>query len=355
MASHYGAVPTRSCCGAFRDALMDCWLRCRAGSGVRCCCCCPLKVPTKSRALAYAQAHCLYVDADAAVENRAAVEVERAALPPKARGAIRIVVASDTHSRHIDLGVLPHGDLFVHCGDILMSARLWTDAGQVDKLRAFNAWLGSPAVPCATKVVIMGNHDSVAPKLGKEQLAAVLTNATYLENDLLGEGGGGEGKGGCLTGCSGLRIFATPLSRGRSGNAAYQDDAFAAATEAAAANVAEPVDIFITHGPSQSNITSNSTPGELESWARHLRPRLHLWGHAHELHGVRIDDEVVSVCASISDIRYRAEQLAVVVDLTPRGGGGGGGGCDAGVLVGGEEEKNGTGDGTRRRGSSNRA
>ena len=59
---------------------MDCWLRCRAGSGVRCCCCCPLKVPTKSRALAYAQAHCLYVDADAAVENRAAVEVERAAL-----------------------------------------------------------------------------------------------------------------------------------------------------------------------------------------------------------------------------------------------------------------------------------
>ena len=305
MASHYGEVPTRGCFGAFRDALMDCWLRCRAGSGVRCCCCCPLKVPTKSRALAYAQAHCLYVDADA-TENRAAVEVERAALPPKASGAVRIIVVSDTHSRHSDLGVLPHGDLFVHCGDILMSARLWTDAGQVDKLRAFNAWLGSPAVPCATKVVIMGNHDCVAPKLGKEQLAAVLTNATYLENDLLGEGAGGEGKG-AKGGSSGLRIFATPLSQGRSGNAAYQDDAFAAATKAAAANVAEPVDIFITHGPSQRIITSNSTPGELESWARHLRPRLHLWGHAHDLHGVRIDDEVVSVCASISDIRSGAE------------------------------------------------
>jgi hypothetical protein len=53
------------------------------------------------------------------------VEVERTALPPKAaHGVVRIVVVSDTHSRHRDLGVLPAGDLFVHCGDVLMSGRL---------------------------------------------------------------------------------------------------------------------------------------------------------------------------------------------------------------------------------------
>jgi predicted phosphodiesterase len=240
----------------------------------------------------------MYVNADS--KNQSAVELQRTALPAKSPGAVRIVVVSDTHSKHGALGTLPAGDMFVHCGDILMSARLWSGAGQVAKLRAFNEWLGS--VPCTTKVVVMGNHEAIAPRLGKAQLATLLTNAKYLENEVWDVGG--------------FRVFATPLSKGHSGNAAYQDSAFAAATTKAAANVALPVDILITHGPQGTFMAS--TPGKLEPWAQRLKPRLHLWGHAHSLHGVRIDDDIVSVCASIMDNSYCPEQLAVVVDLTPR-------------------------------------
>lgn len=224
-------------------------------------------------------------------------------MPPKANGVVRIIVVSDTHCQHGELGALPEGDLFVHCGDILMSGRLWTDAGQVKQLQAFNSWLGH--VPCTTKVVIMGNHEMVAPSLGREQLAALLPNAKYLENEAWD--------------VCGLRMFATPLSRGHSGNAAFQDDAFATATEAAANATTDPVDILITHGPSQSNITSRSTPGELEPWAKHLQPRLHLWGHAHALHGVRFADGIVSVCASIMDVQYCPVNFVVVIDITPAG------------------------------------
>jgi len=198
------------------------------------------------------------------------------------------------------LGSLPEGDLFVHCGDILMSARLWTEAGQVAKLRAFNAWLDS--VPCTTKVIIMGNHERVAPSLGRTLLAEIFSNAQYLENEACN--------------VAGLSIFATPLSsKGRSGNSAFQDEAFAAATEAAA-NATEKVDILITHGPAQQNVGSSS-PGELETWAQHLQPRLHLWGHAHGLHGVRVSEHVVSVCASVNDIDYCPIQLVAVIDIKP--------------------------------------
>jgi len=137
---------------------------------------------------------------------------------------------------------------------------MWTGAGQVAKLREFNSWLGT--VPCANKVVIMGNHESIGPSLGRARLAALLTNAKYLENEVLD--------------VCGFRVFATPLSKGRSGNAAYQDEAFAA-TAKAAAKATAPVDILITHGPSQGKVSSRSTATELEPWARHLKPRLHLW------------------------------------------------------------------------------
>jgi hypothetical protein len=152
-------------------------------------------------------------------------------------------------------------------------------------------------------VVILGNHDNIAPKLGRDTIAELLSNATYLENEEAVDVAGG------------LRLFATPLSHGHSGNDAYQSDAFAAATEAAVLPLKPHVDVLISHGPSQQGKIANETPGELEPWARKLQPRLHLWGHAHALHGVRFSDNLVSVCASIMDVGYCPEQLAVVVDL----------------------------------------
>ena len=65
---------------------------------------------------------CLYVDdttsGSAANEPRL---IPRTSLPPRRSGVRRLVVVSDTHARHRELGELPEGDVLIHCGDLLMS------------------------------------------------------------------------------------------------------------------------------------------------------------------------------------------------------------------------------------------
>merc|ERR1712070_146850 len=225
--------------------------------------------------------------------------MSRSELPAKAEATSRLIVVSDTHGQHAELGELPRGDVLIHCGDILMSARFWSGAGQVQKLQAFNTWLGT--VPCEAKVVIAGNHDHVVPTLGREQMAALITNGQYLENDKVNIGG--------------LSLFATPVSRGKSGNAAFQGEEFANEAATAAKAVGE-VDVLVTHGPCRTKASADDA-GELETWARQLKPKLHCWGHDHAAHGVEVPDQglPVSVCASIMDTRYCPLQLPIVVDV----------------------------------------
>jgi len=278
--------PTRGIGGAISDTLYNAWLHFRVGAGT-----------TESKGT------CNYCTE----EEAEPVTLSRDELPPKAEGAIRVVVVSDTHGQHAEIGELPAGDIFIHCGDILMSARLWTDAGQVEKLKSFNEWLGS--LPFASRVVIAGNHDMVVPRLGVEATRSLLANASYLENDAVEVAGG-------------LTVFGTPCSRGKSGNSAFQDDAFHSQAQEAAAALIEGVDILVTHGPCQSAVSSRQS-GQLEPWLRHLKPRLHCWGHAHALYGVRecvgdSEGSMVSVCASTMTTGYNPRNPPVVIDLATR-------------------------------------
>jgi predicted phosphodiesterase len=264
-----------SCCGC----LLKCWLSCRVG-----------------KSNAYSQENCLYVRTDNEADIRATT-VRRSELGSPPEGTTRIVVVSDTHTQHEELGELPAGELLIHCGDILMSGRLWTAAGQIEHLTRFNEWLRT--VPCTHKLVVAGNHDAVVPKLGLSQMQQLLSNAVYLENTKVE--------------LSGLTIFGTPLSKGKSGNSAFQGDSFEQAT-LTAARLHGTVDILVSHGPSQSAISGDQL-GHLDGWASELKPRLHCWGHAHPLNGVRCKSGLVSVCASIMDTKYNPTNLPVVVDL----------------------------------------
>ena len=85
-------------------------------------------------------------------------------LPPKPVGSTRFVIVSDTHERHEKL-VLPPGDVLIHCGDVLCCSKYLSTRSGVEKLHAFNDWLST--VPCPTKLVIGGNHDSVMETIGK--------------------------------------------------------------------------------------------------------------------------------------------------------------------------------------------
>ena len=66
---------------------------------------------------------------------------------------IRMVCISDTHSavEHVELPFkIPDGDILIHAGD-------FTNYGEVDKVKEFNAWLGT--LPHTYKIVVAGNRD----------------------------------------------------------------------------------------------------------------------------------------------------------------------------------------------------
>eukprot|EP00965_Chrysotila_dentata_P169281 5590693-Pleurochrysis_carterae.AAC.1 len=74
-----------------------------------------------------------------------------------ANAGLRIVVVSDTHGLEYEfgdgLGVLPHGDVLIHCGDWHTH---WPETG-VSAAAAFDTWLSHQSHPL--KIVVRGNHD----------------------------------------------------------------------------------------------------------------------------------------------------------------------------------------------------
>lgn len=214
---------------------------------------------------------------------------------------IRVCIVSDTHERHHLFDEIPPCDLLIHAGDILMRGRMMPKRKAIGKLEKFNEWLA--LVPATHKVVIGGNHDRILEQLGAERVQSILTNATYMCNTSLH--------------ILGVHIFASPISSGRSGNDAFQSDAFLAATESAAQEIInsnQEVDILITHSP-------------FGPVADALQPRLmHVAGHVHAHHGVHTSHrknkdgekdprQWYKVAAPIMDKGYQPTQLPVVVDL----------------------------------------
>lgn len=245
---------------------------------------------------------CLFINAAVAAACTSDVHsavARRDELPPKPPGALRFVVVSDTHSRHAALGKLPAGDVFVHSGDILMSSRFWSPGGNVERYRAFNAWLAT--VPCPIKVVIGGNHDRELETMGPAASTALLSNAVYLENSAVE-----------VVAPSGqpVVLYGSPTSNGRSGNSAFQSAGVAAAALQGASALAAPLKavVLVTHGPAE----------DLQQ-ACGAGLKAHLWGHAHAAHGVRRGSNsgvhnFLSVCASVMDTSYCPTNLPVVFD-----------------------------------------
>lgn len=62
---------------------------------------------------------------------------------------MRIVVTSDTHTV-VDTSIIPDGDVFMHCGDLMTS-------GYPDDFKAQLEWLAE--LPHKTKLYTPGNHD----------------------------------------------------------------------------------------------------------------------------------------------------------------------------------------------------
>ena len=260
--------------------------------------------------------------------------------------------------------VMPAGDIFVYGGDMLFVSRWYHESTKAKKMTDFNEWLGTH-VNCPVVLCIGGNHDDLLQSLGRERAKSVLTNVThYIENNSVTVGN--------------LRFFGSPASEGRSHNRAFQSEDFRKAAQDASQSLhvevqagGEPIDVFISHGPEVSAPSELPTESPLQfpfpldrtAALRHcgmqtiytlpflarvltkivvspvphrtlqekivdlLAPRVHLWGHVHQLYGVShratktmkgsqmIPTGTLSVNASAMDHTMSPTNPPIVVDV----------------------------------------
>lgn len=304
---------------------------------------------------------CLYLDS---MDDKSGKITCNDNLPPLSDEFYRVVMVGDTHDRHTCLDSLPESDIFVHCGDIFMTSRFFSNECMMRKLIGFNEWLGN-SVKSKHKIVIAGNHDSHMEQMGPKGVQMILTNGTYLHNN-------------SAVIDNMFHIWATPKSKGTSLNRAFQTHGFAKYTdkcvqyfkkieknatgtmvnnqrERFALNVTGTSEVVtheskelklckeasnsdfttITATGTTSNEIKNSaiclpvhmlvTHGECSDIVHKITPEfLHVWGHAHNSYGVykqgdmikgHISAAPISICCPIMDFMYRPHSLPVVVDI----------------------------------------
>ena len=172
-----------------------------------------------------------------------------------------LVVISDTHGKHEDLGKLS-GDVLIHCGDLCDgSAR--GPAG----LDAIDAWFGEQDFECI--LCVGGNHDFAAQERWNRG-ATVLRNAVFLVDQAHEHGG--------------LKFYGSPWVTYLPGWAFYEEPD---ALKSRWTGIPDDTDVLITHTP-PLEILDTTRDGTAHLGCPHLRrrvgevaPRLHCFGHVH--------------------------------------------------------------------------
>jgi Icc-related predicted phosphoesterase len=210
---------------------------------------------------------------------------------------MKIVCIADTHELHGELTV-PDGDLLIHAGDFTFFGR------SQSSLRGFNAWLGQ--LPHRHKLVVPGNHEFILEE--NPELSRLFTNATLLINE--------------STSVEGLTIWGSPLTPLYGG-------AFGRSNALDRIRIYETIppgtEIVITHGPPYGILDASPseprTPTgdlELRKAIVRVRPRLHVFGHAHAGYGVRPTRHTLFINAALYG-QGGSLQRPILLELSTRG------------------------------------
>ena len=227
--------------------------------------------------------------------------VGASALPPRRGDKLRLVVVSDTHTYEAALRGVPNGDALVHCGDVLRGGKAEGERHVAD----LGKWLG--AQPHGRKLVLGGNHDRLLESLPRARVADLLgAGVTYVEDE------------GVVV--KGVSLFLSPYSSPN--NAASPNRAFQGAkrfdamrAKLAAFRERGAVDVLVTHGPPAGVLDCGAGSGRLAATVRDLRPRFHLFGHQHNVHGIERVRDTVFVNCSVADGWFAVTRPPVVLDV----------------------------------------
>lgn len=229
---------------------------------------------------------------------------------------IRLVLISDTHSKHQDLGDLPAGDMLIHAGDFTESR-----PPKPHEYKDFVDWFSSQ--PHKDKMLISGNRDQfmdtkTSKKYEKtsgfwmEQMQAYVKEEKtfkYLEDQQLTLSYG-ENK---------VKIFGSPWTAiyGKPGKAFQIPNSN---LNERWENIPRDTDILITHMPPYQIRDSNS--GKVRSGCQDLartvidrvKPKLHVFGHIHESYGWENKEGILFVNAASKRPRSKHLNSPVVID-----------------------------------------
>lgn len=190
---------------------------------------------------------------------------------------VRLACISDTHQMERELE-LPDGDILLHAGDFTMFSR------SARAIFDFSEWLDE--LPYAHKIVVPGNHEFFLE--ADPSRRNLISTAIVLINE------GIE--------VMGLKIWGTPTTP-------LEGGAFGVSSPAKRAKIyseiPDDVDILISHGPPFGILDrAPDSPHhagclELLKAVTRVKPRLHLFGHAHMAYGVMDTENTLYVNAAL--------------------------------------------------------
>lgn len=177
---------------------------------------------------------------------------------------MKILQISDTHNRHRQLTNLPEADVIVHCGD-------FADNGTEEEVLDFLNWYID--LPYKYKIFVTGNHDLCL--WDAKDIEDLPENVFFLQD-----------RGVTI---EGVKFFGIAYNH-------------------SVRLIPEGTDIVITHEPPIMILDESAGIhwGDVPLFKRimEVRPRYHLFGHAHESCGTLKQDDIIFSNGAILDDFY---------------------------------------------------
>ncbi len=186
-----------------------------------------------------------------------------------------ILHLSDTHGLHGRLGAMPPADVLVHSGD-------FTHSGTEKEVLDFINWFIALDYP--NKIFLAGNHDLCL--WDAETIEDLPTNVHFLQDRSIT--------------IDGVKFFGLGYN--------HSEELIDPAT-----------DVLLTHEPPieildfSSGVHWGNLP--LRNFVERVKPRLHLFGHAHESYGTTERDDILFSNASLLDDSNRLVNPPRIIKL----------------------------------------
>lgn len=208
---------------------------------------------------------------------------------------MKLVCISDTHCVDLTTIKLPKGDLLVHAGDFTYGGKHYEVMEAMRQLEIVASKFKYGAV------IIAGNHDWLFEREPAFAKTLIPPNVKYLNDEHVEIGG--------------IHIWGSPVQP-RFYDWAFNRDRGDEISRHWAM-IPDYTDLLITHGPPLGILDKTKMTGEhvgcfdLMKKIKEIKPKVHVFGHIHDGHGVIKEGETTFVNASVLSDQYKLTYKAV--------------------------------------------